>query len=265
MSKYVALSVNQNVDYEYFIPLTCWTWRKIGYEPILFYSSKVTPVLELVVTLSNTPVWFLAPVDGVRSSTIAQVSRLYAGCLSMLSDDDYILVADADMLALSDAWNPDLTKVTVYNYDLTGFTEIPMCYAGAPKKLWTEIMNLNGLKYNDAIRRDIENYPNAKSNDFYTYWGCDQQMLTKRLKEYGTGKIDFINRGQYPNGYAKGRVDRGSWTLNHEQLIDAHLEQQTWQNDTKVGRLMELLRHNWPKEDFTWMEKYTSEFRKLAV
>lgn len=272
MKKYIVLSVNQNVDYMYFMPITVWSWHIIGFEPIIFYRGDRNEISDLVfkstdkICYNERILRMLKPIDGIRDATVTQVSRLYAACLG-IEDDAYIMLGDCDMLALGNHWNPDVSKVTVYNHDLTGFSEIPMCYVGAPKTTWLEIMGLYSMDYNDAIKRDIENYPNAKDDDFYKWWGCDQQILTERLNQYGKEKITFINRGQGSHGYARGRVDRGSggWVLNQPELIDAHLEQQTWQNEAKTQRLYELLAHVWPNENFDWFKNYTNEFRKLAV
>ncbi len=127
------------------------------------------------------------------------------------------------------------------------------------------MIDIDNSFFNDYIKRDLDTLPQPKDPDFYKYWFTDQDLITQRLKEYGTSKIDFINRGQYANGYAKGRVDRGAWTLEHEQFIDAHLFQQTWQNDEKIRKTLELLETVWPEEDFQWFRNYTAEFRKLAV
>lgn len=273
MKKYIVLSVNDNVDYLYFTPLVCWAWRKFGWEPIVFYRGETNTITDLmtVYRFKAYHIRHIEPIEGIRDATLAQCSRLYAGCLNSyddgINDDDYLMLGDADMLALSDHWKPNTSKVTVYNHDLTGFGEIPMCYVGAPVTMWREIMNLKDVSYNEALKRDISHYPNAKDQDFYKWWGCDQQILTARLKEYGTGKIDFINRGQGSHGYARGRVDRGSggWVLDQPELIDAHLQQQTHHSQEKIESLMQLLRHVWPGEDFTWFEDYTKEFKRLAV
>jgi hypothetical protein len=265
MKKYIILSVNRNVDYMYFMPLTIWSWRKAGFEPLCTYVGRTDELTDLIFK-SADDVTIFKEIEGIREATIAQVSRLYVSCRPSLNDDDYLMLGDVDMLALGDHWINDTSKVTVYNHDLTEFTEIPMCYVGAPVNLWRNIMKLNGsFDWNDCLKRDIENYPNAKDPDFYKWWGCDQQILTQRLNEYGKEKITFINRGQYPNGFAKGRVDRGDWHLNHDQFIDAHLMQQVHHKEEKIDTLMQLLRYNWPDEDFAWFEKYTEEFKKLAV
>jgi hypothetical protein len=268
MRKYIVLSVNQNVDYLYFLPLTIWTWEKTGWEVLVFYRGEKRDGHAEILSLNYSELVFdLDKIDGIRDATIAQTSRLYAGCLNSIEYNDYIMLGDVDMLALSDAWKPDYTNLTVYNHDLTGFGEIPMCYVGAPKSIWNEFMKLDGLGYNEALKRDVTANQNSKSDDFYKWWGVDQQTLTARLNEYGKEKITFVNRGQSTHGFARGRVDRGSggWVLDQPELIDAHLMQQTHHSQEKIDKLMQLLRHVWPQEDFTWFERYTEEFKKLAV
>lgn len=265
MKKYIVLSVNDNLDYLYFTPLTYWAWRKFGWEPILFYNGKLKSISD---------VWFLSKIhpcnvfqleqhEGYRSDTITQVSRLY-GAANW--NNDYLMTGDIDMLPLSDYWNPDTEKVTVWGHDLTGFGHFPICYIGMPSRLWRDVMNIDSSNYNELIKRDLETLPQAKDPDFYKYWFSDQDLITDRLKQYGTGKIEFINRGQGKHGYARGRVDRGNggWVLDQPELIDAHLQQQTHHSQEKIDRLMQLLHHVWPQEDFTWFEEYTKEFKKLA-
>jgi len=279
MKKYIVVSVNENCDYQYFLPLTCAVWQKFGWTPIVFYQGQVTfPEAvdpddrsrrhKLFDLLMDQPydgaVVGVGPIDGYRSDTITQISRLYAACLD-LQEDDYLMTGDIDMIPLSNYWQPDFIKPTVYGHDLTGFGHFPICYIGAPVKLWREFMKLEGTDYQYHIQKDLMTLPQAKDQDFYKYWFTDQDLITARLKEYGTGKIDFINRGQYSNGYAKGRVDRGAWHLGHEQFIDAHLLQQCHHTEEKIQKLMDLLYHVWPKEDWLWFLNYTKEFKKLAV
>lgn len=273
MKKYIVLSVNDNVDYLYFTPLTCWAWRKFGWEPIVFYRGGYGyELIDLVLsaskaTYSTGKFHVVQPIEGYRSDTITQISRLYGACLDGLSGGDYLMTGDIDMLPLSDYWKADFDKVTVWGHDLTGFGHFPICYIGANYHRWFEFMKLKSTDHNTLIKRDLDTLPQAKDPDFYKYWFSDQDLITARLKEYGTDKIDFINRGQGSHGYARGRVDRGSngWVLDQPELIDAHLQQQTHHSQEKIDRLMQLLRHVWPGEDFTWFVEYTKEFKKFAV
>lgn len=281
MKKYIILSVNENQDYQYFMPLTCAVWQKYGWTPVVMYHGQVTfpqvdeearpPKHKLFNLIIDQPFNAItvgvSPISGYRSDTITQVSRLYAGCLHFIADDDYIMTGDIDMLALSDYWKPDLLKFTVYGHDLTGFTHFPICYIGAPAGLWREVMKIDGTDYQYHIQKDLMELPQAKDPDFYKYWFTDQDLITGRLKAYGTEKIDFINRGPGKHGYARGRVDRGNggWVLDQPELIDAHLMQQTHHKEEKIQKLMELLHHVWPEEDWLWFLEYTKEFKKLAV
>lgn len=271
MKKYIVLSVNDNVDYLYFTPLTCWAWRQFGWEPIVLwqtsYHEKFNGVSHLIYETSNlNHICFIDPIEGYRSDTITQVSRLYAS--HVIKEEAYLMTGDIDMIPLSDYWQNRMEVPTVYGHDLTGFGHYPICYIGMPKSLWDFVMSIHSDETIEShMKRDLDSLPQAKDPDFYKYWFTDQDLITERLKQYGTGKIDFINRGQGSHGYARGRVDRATngWVLDQPELIDAHLEQQTWQNDEKLKRLFNLIHTVWPKEDFKWFVEYSKEFRKLAV
>lgn len=273
MRRYIVLSVNDNPDYLYFTPLVCWAWRKIGWYPIVFYHRSreivdpltcITSGLEELV-LENSG-WieknpYAIKVDDYRSDTITQVSRLYAACIQ----EGYLMTGDIDMIPLSDYWKPDENEITVYGHDLTGYGHYPICYIGMDSKKWVEVMGLSSPDYNKLIKRDLDTLPQAKDPDFYKYWFCDQDLITKRLKETQF-VVTTINRGQYSNGYAIGRVDRGAWTLNHKQFIDAHLFHQMYHKgrEDKFEQTLDLLYKIWPEEDFDWFILYTEEFRKLT-
>jgi hypothetical protein len=276
MKKYIVLSISENQDYIYLLPITVWTWLKFGWEPIVLFErtgneeyAKMRGLTEDAIESFHEERFIrhsLDAIEGVRGSTVAQASRLFAGALPKVNPEDYLMLGDCDMLALGDHWKPDFNKVTVWNWDLTGYGEIPMCYCGAPASIWHQIMGIETNFVNQEIAQAIGNYQNAKSDDFYTYWGVDQQILTLRLKEYGHDKITFINRGQGSHGYARGRVDRGAggWRLDQPELIDAHLEQQTHHKMEKIERLYKLLGHVWPNEDFKWFHEYSMKFRELT-
>lgn len=267
MKKYIVLSVNDNQDYLYFTRLTCWAWRKIGWQPVVFFHGKWEEVENLAFDNGKIIDAEVLPIDGYRSDTITQVSRLYSGCFPA---EGYYMTGDIDMLPLSDYWNPDENKVTVYGHDLTGFGHYPICYIGMNLAKWRHVMKLGdvdfNVNYSHYIKRDLDTLPQAKDPDFYKYWFSDQDLITARLNEYGSNQINFINRGQGSHGYARGRVDRGNggWVLNQPELIDAHLEQQTHHDEKKIARLLDLLRHVWPNEDWSWFRKYTNDFREIT-
>lgn len=272
MKKYIVLSVDDNPDYLYFTPLTVWAWRKFGWDVILMYNGEITEFTDAVLYkyAKLDSVGEVAKIDGYRSDTITQVSRLYASCLCIsmipeLQEDYYLMTGDVDMIPISDYWKPNENEITVYGYDLTGYTHYPICYIGMPHTKWIEVMGLTSSDYNALIKRDLDTLPQAKDQDFYKYWFTDQDLITKRLQETQF-PVTIINRGQYSNGYARGRVDRGAWTLQHKEFIDAHLFHQLYHkgNEDKFEKTLDLLEKVWPEEDWAWFILYTQEFRKLT-
>jgi hypothetical protein len=273
MKKYAIVSVNDNIDYLYYLPLTVWSWQHIGWEVIVFYNGENNDLLKYVKDIIPVnSIYELKPQEGYRSDTITQISRLYGICVN----DGYLMTIDIDMLALSDYWQPNKDKITVYGHDLTGFTDYPICYIGMDSLKWADVMNIKDSDYNKHIKRDLDGLTQARSTDFYQYWGTDQNHITARLKQYGLSNVDFINRGQYSNGYAKGRIDRGSWSLDHEQFIDCHMHRdifKAFQNKDhehhnlyvkKWKETLEMLYKVWPNENWDWFKEYTQEYAKLT-
>ena len=264
MKKHIVLSVNDNPDYLYFVPLTVWAWEKFGWWPVIMFNGEANKTVDYVFRYSFEE-WdgtFVNTVDKIkpyRSDTVTQISRLYAACVA----DDYIMTGDIDMLPLSDYWQPNLKNMTVWGHDLTGYGHYPICYIGGTAEKWREAMRIDSSDYNALIKRDLNSLPQAKSDDFYKYWFTDQDLITQRLKPF---KPTIINRGQYSNGFARGRVDRGAWSLDHREFIDCHMHHQIHYkgNEWKFADTMALLRKVWPEENFDWFVEYHNEFRKLT-
>lgn len=273
MKKYIILSVNDNPQYMFYTPLVVMAWIKLGWLPVIFYHGNMDKFLQnayvdgyddltLPITdVIHDAVYSLNDIEGIRSETIVQVSRLYGACV--LPADSYIMTGDIDMIPLSDYWHPKKNEITIYGHDLTGFGHYPICYIGMPHDKWVQTMAITSADYNALIKRDLDELPQAKSHDSVKRWVTDQDLITERIKAVNFEKT-FINRGTYPNGYAKGRVDRSAWTLNHDQFIDCHMLRDIYRDPRHMQMTMDMLQKVWPAEDFTWFEKYTEEFRKLV-
>lgn len=267
MKRYVVLAVNENPIYLYYLPLVCGAWRKFGWHPVIFFANTIdsSVIDEVLITLPDMDNIYPLELNGYRSETIAQISRLYAACV--LPPDSYIMTSDADMLPLSDYWKYDPEMITVWGHDLTGYQHVPICYIGMKATRWVEVMGLISSDYNGLIKRDLDSMPNAKSEDSVKRWVVDQDLITERLAMVQFPRADVF-RGTYPNGYAIGRVDRSAWTLQHATRIDAHLHHGIYQTDDnsrkKFADTMRLLEAVWPEENFDWFIDYTKEFKKLC-
>lgn len=264
MKKYVILSVNANPDYLFYTPLVVWAWRKFGWTPVVFFEGEMTEAAKFAFQIAGITPILLKPQDGYRSDTITQVSRLYGACVV---ESGYLMTSDIDMIPLSDYWKFDPAEITVWGHDLTGFTHYPICYIGMMAERWREVMGLTSSDYDALILRDLDTLPQAKDPDFYKYWFSDQDLITRRIDQTKF-PVKHNHRGQYPNGFAKGRVDRGDWNLQHNPFIDCHALRDIYKHsDTgvmNVSRTMRLLDRIWPDEPFQWFIDYTRQFQKLA-
>jgi len=143
---------------------------------------------------------------------------------------------------------------------------------------WNEVMGTTWPgDYNAFIQRDLDKIPNAKEQDFYKRWFVDQDLITERLLPY-RDKITFVDRGQYSNGYAKGRVDRGAWNDDLEQFIDCHMHRDLFKSfytkelpvdqkhlyAKKWNEHLSMMVKVWPGENFSWFQEFTKQYAKLV-
>lgn len=261
MKRYVVLGVNENPKYLYWVPLVTWAWRRLDWDVILFYSGlqfDQRAVLSIQKTAQiEKSTWGVRSINGYKSDTLSQVSRLY-GSLIVGKPNSIVMTSDVDMLPLSNYWNPSDLNVTCYGRDLTDY-HYPICYCAMTATKWIDVMLYTDEDYNVCLEQDLNERP-KNSNA----WLWDQDILTERLNRYGKKLLTLIPRGtDKRTGYPIGRVDRSHWTLDHPKLIDAHLPHDILTNDASFHKVMELLHHCWPKEDFKWFINYHREFKKL--
>lgn len=256
MRKFVVISVNENPEYIFYIPLVTWAWKKLGWIPIVQIVNTIrTPLIikdEITMNFNQQA--------GYRSETVAQMARLYAAC-GNFEMNDYIMTSDVDMLPLSDYWKFDPDKITVWGHDLTGYQHMPICYIGMKVSRWIEVMGLTSTNYNHMLQRDLDSMPNAKSEDQVKRWVVDQDLITERINAVQFEK-EFIHRGVYENGYPIGRVDRSAWTLKHDTFIDCHMPR-VLNASMEKAKLLNLILKVWPEEDFRWFDKYSEQFSSL--
>lgn len=211
----VILSTTDGGDYLPYLEYCQKAWNKLGWNTLTFYMGKVAPKSTVQNRVLEIPKEFLE--HGYREATLVQVARLFGGryCSGM------VMTGDVDMLPMSNYWKPGRDHVTVYGYDLTGYSQYPICYIAMDAEAWRK-----AIPEEDPIEL-LDKYAElAKSDNFYTWWGVDQHVITERINErFAQQHIKKIDRG-LEHGLAKGRVDRADWqgTLGRPGVkIDAHM------------------------------------------
>jgi hypothetical protein len=260
MNRTVVISSDNNPDYLFFLPIVSWAWRKLGWEVITVSPKINSQICDLVCANIDNYALFFDPINEYRIETQVQCMRLYVA--NWVHESYYLMTTDADMLPLSDYWNPDYTKFTSWGRDLTNYHN-PICYLGAPAPIWKEVMQLTGNTMKDMIR-DFEIHHGSKSDHWETWWQIDQDIITERLLKYPYVRQD---RGIAPNsGFPAGRIDRGAWdvTLYQPLRIDAHLLRPGYSKEN-WPRIMNLIKDCFDisSEDREWMEEYRINFLKL--
>lgn len=280
-----VISTTYSDTYLYFLPITVFCWNKLNVDVICFMPLDMSDgernlkfgFIEGVMDKQGMKYQvelFDAPEH--KEATYAQCSRLYGACLD-LPEDEIICIGDVDMLpfqALKNCIDNSIVEfgdmINVLGIDLVPEGQTPMCYAWGSVKQWRKAYQYAYGKgyydkdyfktyqeHLDLLLGDID-CENMRGN----YWCKDQQELNSMLKK--AVKVEHL-RAREGTQFAKARVDRTdtNWrSYVNDELIDAHL----WRDgftDANFANILELLTMKFPDEDFTWLENYNSEYKKL--
>lgn len=239
MNKYVILSTDNNPDYYSLLPIVCHSWQKIGYTPVIIFVNVPDNVRNIIMdACPETLRTVLGSHEGAKDSTIAQLQRLWGW--NRAQPDDILITADADMVIASDIFTHDVSQgqIVSYGYDLTGRSELPICYVKATAAKWRELMG------------EFVIPEKAYSERWEDYWSVDQQLLTQRAHAYGMDKITFVDRGNNgPGGLPTGRWDRHGWVMPND-IIDVHMKRNDWEAQIQVAERL------WPGEDHSFISKF---------
>lgn len=245
--KYVILSTDNNPEYYSLLPLACHSWQKLGYQPVIIFANVPYSIWELIMNACpDAKSHIVHPIEGVKDSTLAQLQRLFMGEHAP-SPDDIAITADADMVIARDVFTHDVSQgqIVSYGYDLTGRSELPICYVKATAAKWRELMG------------EFTIPEKAYSERWEDYWSVDQQLLTQRAREYGMDRITFIDRGnQNKHGLPTGRWDRHDWAHIPDSIIDVHMKRNSWEAQIEVFQKL------WPGEDHSFILKFKDALGK---
>lgn len=238
MNKKVILSTDNNIEYLALLPLVTYSWVKLGYSPvILTVNVSAVNLTALKAYCINSEFIEIQPIDGVKDSTVAQLARLFQG----YDSDDILISSDADMIIAKDIFAPVISgdQIISYGFDLTGKSELPICYIQSTARKWKQFIG------------EWVTPQSAFSQDWNFYWSVDQQLLTQRAHSYGMDKITFIDRGnQNKHGLPTGRWDRHDWAHIPDTIIDVHMKRGEWDAQYQVAERL------WPGEDHSFITKF---------
>lgn len=224
-----VFSCDLHENYAFFLPITARLWRDVvGYTPVALlvgtpeqWNTGMYRIALHELRALGTEVFFIPSMEGHRDSTVAQVSRLYGGCLPF-KDDAYLLTGDVDMLPLSPGFFKSVDHarplhiffanaymVDVGDGRLEPEGRYPICYIGASTAGWRKVMKLGerpDLKESIRLQLDDGLGRNAASD---ASWHYDEVLLGIRIRESGMlAEAQLRHRAGQP---PIDRIDRGCW------------------------------------------------------
>ena len=290
MNKYAITAVNENPDYLFFAPIWAAFWERLGYIPYVIIVNKgisknLSNLIEKSITRIGGVVKYLDPIPGYKTSTTAQICRLYASSDNFFRDSDYLITDDVDKYVISRPWfnQQDTDKdIHIFDIDETNYTRLKIGYIGMTASLWKKILNIPNKSLYDNVKDCLESNlgkdPNWDSSKILSQqekeidkgWNLDEYILTKNVfkSPLFPDKCQFITRGHNHFGLRNGRIDRAFWkqTLHmylSTQIIDVHLHRDPYQdemwNDTKL-----IMSTVFPPKEIEFYEKYKQNFVKLV-
>lgn len=260
MNRIVVISTDSNPDYFFYVPIVAWVWNEFGWEVALFSTPDVPDDIWSGYYNPNTTKSSIPIIEGVRPGTCAQTVRHFVA--DVLPQDAYIMVQDIDLIPLKNFWNPDVTKKTIYGWELTGKSFIPVHYTGMIGKDWYEIMGCTGDLKADMERAMKEN-GRAYEKEWSGYWDTDWDILTQKFKAHGLEKFTFIERGLVQlakDATPKGRIDRYDFdaTMKQDEFLDAHMSNHNPSAPEKVSFLKTILERSFGELP-SWFDEHVNQ------
>ncbi len=301
-NRHVILSTNldnENLDFYYFyLPITCASWRRINYEPIVILISSDFNNLSPQSLLTLKYLTQMA-VKTIRINTskkldvfIAMISRLFVGLLpdELVRDEDFVITSDTDIIPYNKTYyysfkaESDIVIWNAYccgsfNFKGDKYTMYPLSHIGMVKKNWKKVMNIQSEDYEKLNEETIMKIMKKLHGDSEVYdgertiqrgdqfWYMDQKTISVNIVKNGKElRVDKIQ-------YRGARQDRSisslnQWILNlkkiKDKLTDFHMfHADVFKKVESINLILELLFANEQMELIDYFKIYTSEFIEL--
>jgi hypothetical protein len=258
---HAVISATEHDFYAFPLPITAYSWNRIGVKCIIFIPDNYGPKLELAEKYCNENIFVEFHAPEHKIPTYAQVSRLFGCCLD-LPDDEVLITGDADLPVFGDyLLQANDKQVHVFGADLVTGNQFPMCYLSATVKQWRSIMwapfGFGYQFYLNELLGPIE-CEHFRANQ----WCFDQNLAFENFSKANFPVIRH-NRANAPHQFATRRADRDGWPNQiSPDIIDAHLPRPGY-TEENFAKILNLFQTVYRSEDFQWIIDYRNEYIKL--
>jgi len=274
--RFAVFSTDRSPSYLFLAPLTARLWNRIGYASLVTLAGpphawRHNPIQCLAaaeLSRQHARLAHLPEIPGYATSSVAQLSRLYAATLDF-PPDTYLLTADADMWPLSSdhfanlAPHKSVHVLYANAYPQTGpFPRFPICYLGASVDSWRAIMRTGKSDLSAALSDQLE-FGLGSDPPAWRAWNYDEWLFGEMLESTPgyPGTCDFRARAGGAGKPPPDRLDRNHWrdpdTL--AGLIDAHVLHPAY-SAGNWPRLRRLLALALPPHEMQGVDAYHAAF-----
>jgi len=259
-----VLSATENDLYAYPLPIVVWSWYKLGIKCIVFTPEIIGAKIELAKkTCGDRATFYTFSCEERKEATYCQTSRLF-GATVCEDENEILITGDADLAVFGNEF--DYFKdgeVRVIGADLLSeeMNQFPMCFIGMPVSEWKHIFCLDG----DTLQSALDDTVGLLESSTFRgdFWGYDQWLAHQSITKNVRGQIFKNSRAKFPERFATRRLDRDDSFLMERDVtdvIDFHLPRPGYEHFDKI---LTILLKIYPQEDFTWLETFNSEYKKL--
>jgi|688.fasta_scaffold140974_3 hypothetical protein len=232
----IITSVNDSHDYTSFVKPICNAWTSLGVNVRL----NVIGDEQFSFPGGGVTVINRKPIDGVRSSSQAQLSRI-ADAAAPENNSKIIMIADIDMIPLNDTqlrvYDDVLdTYLCKFGYDHPAFQNAPdigkwpMHGTASSGKVFNRFVNPKDLSYEELIEEWCETeFSDPRSQPRQSGYFCDESLVKMLLDKNPQSSV-LIARGLVGGGKFKQHPD-GGYTVygricraKHSSLEDINLD-----------------------------------------
>lgn len=262
------ISTTYDDKYLFFLPITVWCWNKLGVDVICFmpqdieysFGNKGYLVGKTLVDNALRCDMRMFKANRNKHATYAQCSRLYAGCLKEIPDNEQLITSDLDMAVFGNELLIQDGHIHVWGTDLVPAGQLPICYISMPKSKWNQVMRCEDHTYQEMLDYHLGSVEceNMRGN----YWAKDQELAFSHLMPH-----DIIEhrRTNGQNQFATRRYDRDdSFLLSRlsPDTIDYHMPRPGYE-DKNFEQILTVLKYHYPLDNFDWLIDYKNEYLKL--
>lgn len=269
-----VISTTYSDTYLFFLPITVWTWNKLGIGVICFIpeskkgveENKMNIISETLIKNGADCLFYPFKAPEHKEATYAQCSRLYAGGIPNLNEDEVIVTGDCDMAVFNgDYLKQKWASFDIYGADLVPQGQVPICYISASVKDWRKVFDIGGKNYQECLDEQLGS---LEAEHFRgNFWSRDQEIAYNKLtfpKDISLSVYQhFRTNGE--NQFSTKRYDRDdSFILDRlsPDTIDFHMNRPGYE-DKNFEIILKILQYHYPNEGFDWLVEYCEKYKSM--